>query len=361
MDKFPVVAAAFAVIADGTDAVDAGGGPDDGGGVDAGGGADSAGGIDAAGGGPDAADGAGTAGGADAAERPGKPVLKIESGGGSGVVAGVRVKLVCTSEGGRPPPNVTMYKRGEMLAVDGGHEHNLSTARAQVQVTKVDNGADVLCLVSNPATPTPMAAHTTLNVHFPVSEVRVWVRPTTVDAGHTAILICETSSSSPPASVTWYSYLPLLQATVPRHTKLLGATSDETKLQEVGPPNTRLLGFEPHEMMTFPEAAVHEILQQEEILHENNHLKVSPHKKLVPVASLENKKKGTKLQGASTRHTPGLFDGTVTRNAKKNNSEVMSAMMEVAMKAATSQEAACFTSQLLESKRSVVAVGIKEQ
>lgn len=147
----------------------------------------------------------------------------------------------------------------------------------------------------------------------PVSEVRVWVRPTTVDAGHTAILICETSSSSPPASVTWYSYLPLLQATVPRHTKLLGATSDETKLQEVGPPNTRLLGFEPHEMMTFPEAAVHEILQQEEILHENNHLKVSPHKKLVPVASLENKKKGTKLQGASTRHSPGLFDGTVTR------------------------------------------------
>ncbi|XP_069171606.1 uncharacterized protein PF3D7_1120000-like [Procambarus clarkii] len=69
------------------------------------------------------------------------------------------------------------------------------------------------------------------------------------------------------------------------------------------------------------------------------------------------------IQGESGN---SILEGNATIKATfaemlKNNSEVMSSMIEVAMKTATSQEAAHSTSQLLESKRSVLAVGIKEQ
>ncbi|XP_053634286.1 nephrin-like [Cherax quadricarinatus] len=40
-------------------------------------------------------------------KRPGKPVVKIEGGDGSEVVAGSRVRLLCSSLGGRPQPSVT--------------------------------------------------------------------------------------------------------------------------------------------------------------------------------------------------------------------------------------------------------------
>jgi hypothetical protein len=75
----------------------------------------------------------------------------------------------------------------------------------------------------------------------------------------------------------------------------------------------------------------------------------------------ENQKTTQGEGGNSFLDENATIKATFAEILKKNNSEVMTAVMEVAMKAATSQEAARSTSQLLERNRSVVAVGIKEQ
>ncbi|XP_071536235.1 nephrin-like [Panulirus ornatus] len=135
-------------------------------------------------------------------KRPGWPVVEVV--GGEEVVAGDQVEVLCTSHGGNPPPALTIYKAGRKVAavveqVVGG----VTQARALLQVTPSDNGQQLTCQVSNPATSAPMASHATITLQFPAWEVSGWVSPSSVEAGQVATLTCETSSSVPPSALTW--------------------------------------------------------------------------------------------------------------------------------------------------------------
>ncbi|XP_071534279.1 nephrin-like isoform X2 [Panulirus ornatus] len=153
----------------------------------------------------------------DIVRRPASPVVQVEGGDGPEFAAGTRLRFLCTSEGGRPPPAVTMYKNKEELATEIEQDGNVTKARAEVQVVPADNGAEVRCQVTSPATPTPMTARTTIHLRFPASELRVWVKPSKVEAGEEAAIMCESSSSRPAASISWYSQGATLQGATTSH------------------------------------------------------------------------------------------------------------------------------------------------
>lgn len=57
-----------------------------------------------------------------------------------------------------------MYKDGEELATEVVQEAGLTRARLAVEVTSADNGAEVSCEVTNPASKTPLVTSATLSV-----------------------------------------------------------------------------------------------------------------------------------------------------------------------------------------------------
>ncbi|XP_071534108.1 nephrin-like [Panulirus ornatus] len=133
---------------------------------------------------------------------PGPPVVEVNTRGQ--VEAGASLEVTCASEGGHPPPQFRLYKGGASVPTEVGDSRgNVSTVRASVTVSPADNGARLVCEVSNPATSTPLAAHTTLDILYPAWEVKGWVSPKSVEAGQVAKLTCETSSSVPPSTITW--------------------------------------------------------------------------------------------------------------------------------------------------------------
>ncbi|XP_071536670.1 nephrin-like [Panulirus ornatus] len=161
-------------------------------------------------------------------KRPGWPVVEVGR-----VVAGDQLPVLCTSQGGNPTPALTLYKAGHQVAatveqVEGG----VTRARATLQVTPADNGQQVTCQVTNPATTTPIAAHATINLLFPAWEVSGWVTPGSVEAGGMAALTCETSSSVPPSTVSWSSAGATLgHATATQSPGLYGGTVTRSELK----------------------------------------------------------------------------------------------------------------------------------
>ncbi|XP_069945661.1 nephrin-like [Cherax quadricarinatus] len=181
-------------------------------------------------------------------KRPGWPVVEVEMKEGRQVVAGDQLSVVCTSTGGNPPPALTIYKGGkkvgsELEVTEGG----VTRARAVFQVMPADNGQQVTCQVSNPATSTPMAAHVTISLNFAPWEVSGWVNPSKVDAGQVAILVCETTSSVPPSTITWHSHgIHLAHPTVTHTHGLFGGTvtRSEVRVQTAAEDNGRTFSCE---------------------------------------------------------------------------------------------------------------------
>ncbi|XP_042243477.1 nephrin-like [Homarus americanus] len=143
-------------------------------------------------------------------KRPRWPVLQVEEEGRQ-LVAGDQLSVVCTSRGGNPPPALTLYKAGKKVtATVKGVEEGVTEGRAVLHLTPSDNGQEVTCQVSSPATSTPMTAHTTINLHFAAWKVSGWVNPPRVSEGQVATLTCETTSSVPPSTITWHSQMTLV-------------------------------------------------------------------------------------------------------------------------------------------------------
>ncbi|KAG7157667.1 Nephrin-like 13 [Homarus americanus] len=163
-------------------------------------------------------------------KRPGWPEVEVVEGGE--VKAGEQMTVLCTSRGGNPPPTLTLFKAGQKVtSTVEEREDGLTKARAVLQVTAADNGQQLTCHVSNPATSTPMAAHTTINILFPAWEVSGWVSPGRVEAGEVATLTCEATSSVPPSTITWHTTgAPLGEATVTHSQGLYGGTNTRSEV-----------------------------------------------------------------------------------------------------------------------------------
>ncbi|XP_071534248.1 synaptogenesis protein syg-2-like isoform X2 [Panulirus ornatus] len=137
-------------------------------------------------------------------ERPGEPVVEVVEEGEQVVLSGQALTVQCTSTGGNPAPDLTLFKGDQRLEeVELEVEGDLSLARASVRVNASDHGQVIRCEATNLATSSPVTGQTTIRVNYPAWEVKGWVSPKSVEAGQVAKLTCETSSSVPPSTITW--------------------------------------------------------------------------------------------------------------------------------------------------------------
>ncbi|KAK8404902.1 hypothetical protein O3P69_001477 [Scylla paramamosain] len=165
-------------------------------------------------------------------KRPGWPVVEV-TGEDELVEGGTQLTVTCTSQGGNPPPALTLYKAGQkVVGVEDESAGGVTRIRAQLRVTRVDNGKQVTCKVTNPATTTPMTSHSTISLRFPPTEVSSWVTPSSVEAGQVATLTCQSSSSVPPSTLVWHSNgVPLTETTHTQSQGLYGGTVSTSEVE----------------------------------------------------------------------------------------------------------------------------------
>ncbi|XP_037789459.1 nephrin-like [Penaeus monodon] len=120
-------------------------------------------------------------------------------------VAGRALRVECSSEGGNPAPDITLYMNREKIFANLTQTGKITKAQSQIEVKSTDKDSEVVCEVANPATTTPLRARITLVVLFPPLEAHGWVTPDTVEEGSKVILVCQTSLSFPASNITWHS------------------------------------------------------------------------------------------------------------------------------------------------------------
>lgn len=82
---------------------------------------------------------------------------------------------------------------------------NYASAELAFVPKQEDNMGKLRCEASNPALKHPIFVEKNLNVQFSPALVSVSVRPEHPKAGQNVTLICETASSRPKASITWWA------------------------------------------------------------------------------------------------------------------------------------------------------------
>ncbi|XP_035786032.1 nephrin-like isoform X2 [Anopheles albimanus] len=142
---------------------------------------------------------------------PGPPIISGYTEG-SVVPAGSRLKLMCVSSGGNPLATLTWYKNDKKVkSVSRTTTADQSvTAELSILTNVTDNQARYRCEAHNSATEIPLFETKVLAVQFAPDTAKVRIEPSELRPGIEATLVCDSSSSNPPATITWwYQGLPL--------------------------------------------------------------------------------------------------------------------------------------------------------
>ena len=123
---------------------------------------------------------------------------------GEVLLAGSLKRISCTSIAGNPLATLKWFIGDRELKSEYMTRDNYASAELPFVPRAADNGARLTCQASNVATQQPLVASRNLTVDFAPELVQVTVRPTNPRAGYNATLVCETSSSNPAATVTWW-------------------------------------------------------------------------------------------------------------------------------------------------------------
>ncbi|XP_045127549.1 uncharacterized protein LOC123514035 isoform X2 [Portunus trituberculatus] len=117
--------------------------------------------------------------------------------------------ILCTTEGSRPRPTLTLSLGGRRLTQDKERVEGLvSVATVSVNVTRADHGAVVACTAENPAVPGSSLTNTTLlDVEYPPSVTASLgrsLKPHLLKEGDDVYFTCSVDANPPAAAVTWY-------------------------------------------------------------------------------------------------------------------------------------------------------------
>ncbi|XP_039278760.1 nephrin [Nilaparvata lugens] len=134
---------------------------------------------------------------------PGAPTITgVEAG--KPLTAGKVTKLSCTSLGGNPLATLTWYKNDKKIPSQTKEAGISVQSEIQILTNVTDNEAIYKCEATNPATEIPLIATVTLSVLYPPERVQIRKDPEELRSNSTATLICDASSSNPPAKMTWW-------------------------------------------------------------------------------------------------------------------------------------------------------------
>ncbi|XP_058810158.1 nephrin isoform X2 [Phymastichus coffea] len=135
------------------------------------------------------------------------PPSRLEMAGyeqGAPIVAGTVLKLSCTAISGNPLATITWYKNDNKVSSHARPRDHAVTSEMIHLVNASDNKAVIRCEASNSATQIPLVQSVHLNVHFLPEQVKISTEPKTFRAGEKGRLICESTSSNPPAEMSWW-------------------------------------------------------------------------------------------------------------------------------------------------------------
>ncbi|XP_068225134.1 nephrin-like [Palaemon carinicauda] len=172
----------------------------------------------------------------------GAPVL--EGDFGRDIIADSIILISCFTVGGFPPPTLSLYKNNDIIKSKLNYDKNITRVKAEINITPVDNKAEITCQASNEVTTTPLKTSARLSVLFPPWNIKMSIRPVTVEAGERVTIKCESSSSLPPANITWRSSGTLLRGASTRASKgSYGGTymTSELELRTTAGDNGRMI------------------------------------------------------------------------------------------------------------------------
>ncbi|XP_012277554.1 nephrin isoform X2 [Orussus abietinus] len=126
--------------------------------------------------------------------------------GSSSFNAGSIARLSCTATAGNPQPAITWYKNNVKMPGTIRNQDHMVSSDLEFMVNASDNKAEIRCEASNSATVVPMVQVVVLNVNFSPDKVTITRYPEEFRAGQMGRLLCESSSSNPPAVMSlWKS------------------------------------------------------------------------------------------------------------------------------------------------------------
>ncbi|XP_030753919.1 nephrin isoform X2 [Sitophilus oryzae] len=123
---------------------------------------------------------------------------------GTHVTAGEVQKISCTSSGGNPLATLTWYKNDKKIHSPVKTTDKSVTAEITILTNVTDNEARYRCEAANSATEIPLFETITMSVYYPPEHVRIRQEPAELRPNEEATLICDASSSNPPAKLSWW-------------------------------------------------------------------------------------------------------------------------------------------------------------
>ncbi|CAH1372536.1 unnamed protein product [Tenebrio molitor] len=123
---------------------------------------------------------------------------------GSHIPAGTVQKISCTSSGGNPLATLTWYKNDKKINSLLKTTDKSVTAEITILTNVTDNEARYRCEAANSATEIPLFETITMNVFFPPDHVKIRKDPLELKPNEQATLTCDSSSSNPPAKLSWW-------------------------------------------------------------------------------------------------------------------------------------------------------------
>ncbi|RZF33955.1 hypothetical protein LSTR_LSTR010438 [Laodelphax striatellus] len=134
---------------------------------------------------------------------PGQPIISGYKQGDP-IQAGTVQKITCISTGGNPLATLTWYKNDKKIPSQTKETDRSVSAEIVILTNVTDNEAIYKCEATNPATEIPLFESVTLSVHYPPERVQIRKDPEELRSNSSATLICDASSSNPPAVMSWW-------------------------------------------------------------------------------------------------------------------------------------------------------------
>lgn len=112
--------------------------------------------------------------------------------------------ITCVTNGGNPLPTVRWFKGTQKVNSTSKANGNSVTSEVAIVAQDSDNGAEYRCEASNPATKKALTTSIKLTIHFPPTAVTIKIKPRKPRSGQKLTLTCETGSSNPASSISWW-------------------------------------------------------------------------------------------------------------------------------------------------------------
>ncbi|XP_053628522.1 nephrin-like isoform X2 [Cherax quadricarinatus] len=119
---------------------------------------------------------------------------------------GDSLSLTCEVNGGRPPPRVTWWMKGEMIddSYETPHPHTVINTLTLRELTRAHLHTVLVCRASNSNHTTHVHTSITIEMNFKPLSVIILASREAISAGREYELVCQSVGARPPASLTWW-------------------------------------------------------------------------------------------------------------------------------------------------------------